>query len=121
MSNVRDRLIGAGQIRFVDDDDIGDLEDTGFFPLQLVAGLRLHDEYNRVGYSPDRRIGLAGADGLNKDTVKPKGFHQVQHEFDVWRDALLAGGSGQASHENSICGVITTDSAAVAEQSAAGY
>ena len=72
LCNIRDRLIGAGQIRFVDDDNIGDLEDAGFFPLQLVAGLRLDDEHNGVGHPPDRRIGLAGADGFNKDTVKPQ-------------------------------------------------
>src|SRR3954470_1567871 len=68
---IYDRLIRAGQVRFVDDDYIGNFEDSGFLPLQLVAGLRLDDEYDRVGYPPDCRVGLASADGFNKDTIKP--------------------------------------------------
>ena len=72
--NIGDRLIGTGQIGFVDDDDIGDFQDAGFFPLQFVAGLRLQHEHDDVGHPPDRRIALAGADGFNEDAVKPKRF-----------------------------------------------
>ena len=67
---IGDGLVGSGQVGLINYDDGDDFRDAGFFPLELVAGLRLNDEDYGIGHAADGRVGLAGADRLYKDTVK---------------------------------------------------
>ena len=53
---ARDRgLVGRGEVGLVDDDRVGQLEDARFFPLHVVAALRLQqqDDQNRSRQRPE--------------------------------------------------------------------
>ena len=72
LRHVGDGSISAGQIGFVDHDDVGDFQNPGLFPLQFVAGLRLQDEHDNVGHTADRDVALTGANGFDKDAIEPE-------------------------------------------------
>ena len=59
------RLVGAGPIGLVHDEDVGDLEQPGLRRLHLVAPTRVHDDDRRVGLARDLDLDLADADRLD--------------------------------------------------------
>ena len=61
--NLGHGIVGAGQVGLVDRHDVGDLEDAGLFPLQVVAGLGL-DEDTAAFMSPDDTIEVEGTGGV---------------------------------------------------------
>ena len=121
LRHIGDGLIGSGQIGFIDDDQVGNFQNTGLFPLQFVAGLRLQNENDDVRHVTNRDVSLAGSDGFDKDAIEAERFHYVQHQIDVWRDSLLPGYRRQASDKDAIGRGSTGDAASITQQRAASY
>ena len=84
----------------MDHDDVGDFELAGLFPLQLVAGLWLHEDDDDIGDLADGGVSLAGADGLDNDGLESEAAEQTDHEINVGRNARMTAGRGQASDEH---------------------
>ena len=88
-----------GQIGLVDHDDVGDLELTGLFPLQVVAGLRLHEHDHDIRDVANRRVSLSGPHGLHHDRVESETAEETNHAIKVRRNARMTAGRGQAADE----------------------
>jgi hypothetical protein len=77
-----DLALGAGrdlaEIGLADDDDVGNLDDTGLDELQTVARGRLDDEDDRVGELTDLRLRLADPHRLDDDDVEQRPQHHHQ-------------------------------------------
>ena len=112
--------IRAGQIGLVYHDDVSDFELAGLFPLQLVAGLWLHEDNDDIGDLANGDVPLAGADGLDNDGLEPKTTEQTDHEINVRHRARMTAGRGQTSHEHMIVIGPVGHADAITEQSTAG-
>ena len=112
-------LIATRQVAFVDDDDIGNFQDSRLFPLQFIARLRLQYQHNDIGYPANCNFSLPGANRFDKNAVKSKRLHRIQHHFDVFRDALATDGRRQAADEDPLRIRNTDDSDAIPQQCAA--
>ena len=66
---VADDLGRSGQVRLVDHEDIGDLEDAGLDDLDGVAARRRRDHHGGVGRLHDLELGLADTDGLEQASI----------------------------------------------------
>ena len=101
------------------DDDVGDLEQAGLFPLQVVAGFRLQQQHEHVGQVAHRRVALAGADRLDQDQVETEGLEQTDQTLQMFGHGAMAARGGQAADEDAVVVGPGRHAEAVAEQGAA--
>ena len=65
------RVIAQFAIRLVDQDQVGQFDDTALDALQFVAGSRRQHQQEHIDHLGDRRFGLARADRLDQHRVEP--------------------------------------------------
>src|SRR5438094_1425960 len=70
-------LVGAGAIRFVHNEDVGDLKDPRLDRLYVVAEARDGHQTDGVHDADDVDLLLADAHGLDEDDVRPEGVEDV--------------------------------------------
>ena len=68
--------LGAGKVRLVDDEDVGDLQDPGLDDLDAVAGRRGGDHHGGVGREHHLELGLSDTDRLDQAPVAAAGVDQ---------------------------------------------
>ena len=66
------RLLGARPVALVDDDDVGDLEQTRLHRLDVVAETRRRDDDADVGHLRDVDLALPGADRLKQHDIEAR-------------------------------------------------
>jgi hypothetical protein len=69
-------------VRFVDDEDIGDLDDAGLERLDVIAGAGVVHEDRGHGGAGDFDFVLACADGLDDYDVEAESVHHGHHVGD---------------------------------------
>ncbi len=86
--NLALQPIGARLIGFVDDEHVGDLHDTGFDRLHVVAHAGHQHHHGDVGEPGDLHFILADADGFDEHHVAAGGVQQHRH---------VGGGGGESA------------------------
>src|SRR6267154_6666180 len=105
----------AIEVRFVDDKDVGDLENAGFDHLHPVAEVRRQDYNCGVGHRGDLELRLTDADRLEDDLVEPKGTQQADRLPGRERQAAEVSAGSHAADENLRIERMTLHADAVAE------
>lgn len=75
---VASERFGTGQIAFVDDEEVGHLDETGLHGLDVVAESGRENEGCQVGEAHDVEFGLSDAHGLDDDRVAAEELHQAR-------------------------------------------
>ena len=102
VANLRLDMFGAGEIGLVNDDNVGNLELTGLFPLQVVAGLWLYEHDHDLGNLANRSVPLSGPNSLHDHGVESVCAKETSHPINVRRDARMATGRGQTADEHTL-------------------
>ena len=76
LQGVEERL-RALEVRFVDQKEIGGLDDPGLQSLDDVPRAGLEDENDQVGTAEDVELGLPDADRLDEDAVQAERVQDV--------------------------------------------
>jgi len=63
-------------VGFVDDDEIGELDDALLDPLQIIAAAGRQQQQEDVDHVGDRGLRLANADGLDDHHIETRGFDE---------------------------------------------
>lgn len=103
----------------MDEHHVGDLEYSGLFPLEVVAGLWLQEQNDRIGQVANPRIALAGPHRLKQDHLKPKGFQKGDHQVQAWCYRAAIARRGQAANEHTVIGLRAHTKAITQERAAA--
>ena len=69
------------EVGFVDEDDIGQFEETCLFRLDAVATCRSFHHHNAVGHRCTSKLGLTRAHGFNQHTVPSTSEEKASHVF----------------------------------------
>ena len=65
-------------VGLVHDDEVGELHDSSFDALELVAGARRDQHEEEVDHGRDGHLRLSDADRLDQHDVEARGFAQQQ-------------------------------------------
>ena len=114
------RAPGIRQVGFVDDEDVGDLDEPGLHGLDVVAEPRRGGEHAHVGDVDDVDLALAGADGLDEDQVFACRVEHIDDAHGRGRQAAEVASARQRAHEYAVVVECGGHAHAVAEDGAAG-
>ena len=126
---VRDALHGAeilfqpfraGEIGFVDGEDVGDFHDAGFDGLHIVAHARDEDDDGDISEAGDFDFVLTDADGFDEDVVAAGGIEQERQFESAAREAAEFAAARHGADEDAGVGVMLLHADAVAEDGAVG-
>ena len=126
---VRDALHGAkilfeafraGEICFVDGEDIGDFHDAGFDGLHVVTHAGDENDDGDVGEAGDFDFVLADADGFDEDVVAAGGIQQQRQFEGAAREAAEFATASHGADEDAGVGMMLLHADAVAEDGAVG-
>ena len=113
------RLLRAGPVGLVDDEDIGDLHDAGFDGLNIVAHAGDQHDHRDVGERRDIDFILPHADRLDDDEVESGGAEQARERGAGARESAGCAARGHGADEDAGIGVMALHADAVAEDRAA--
>jgi hypothetical protein len=82
---LSERRIGVGTVALVDDEDVGDFEESGFHRLDVVAETGRADNDTDVRHFGDVDLALAGADGFDEDHIEARGVKRINNPNGCWR------------------------------------
>jgi hypothetical protein len=109
----------AFEIRLVDEEDVGPLEDARLHELDEVPCRGLSDEDQRLDEVDDAGLGLPDADGLDEDRVEGGGEDVEARAGDLREAAELIAG-GERAQEDPGVSRRGAETEAIAEERAAG-
>src|SRR5690349_2474668 len=94
---------GAGEVAFVDHDDVCCVEHGDFLKLEPAAVVGPGDENRFVheAAAKGKRF-LADANRLDKDDAESAALHRSQPAAGFWRKSAGASPCGEAAHEDAI-------------------
>ena len=70
------------EVGFVDENDVGQFEETRLFRLDAIASGRPFDHHDAVGHGCTSKLGLTRAHGFNQHTVPSTSEKKPGHVFD---------------------------------------
>src|SRR5712691_1498043 len=81
---------------------VGDLQDAGFLPLQVVAALWLKKQHEYICHVADGGIALTGADRLDQYHVEAEHLQEPHHRAEVCNHSSEARCGRQAADEDAL-------------------
>ena len=109
----------ALEVRLVDEEHVGGLDDPGLEGLDDVSGRGLEDEDDEVGAVEDVELGLADADGLDEDPVHAEGVEDVGGVGRRRREPAVAVPGGHRADEDAVARLEVLHADPVAQEGAA--
>ena len=106
--------------RLVDHQDVGDLEQSRFHGLDVVAETGRGDDDAHIRHFGHVDVGLAGADRLEQDDVLAGGIERVDHAHRGRAQAAQMSAAGERAHEHAVVVERRRHADAVAQDGAAG-
>lgn len=116
---VASERFGAGQIAFVDDEEVGHLDEARLHGLDVVAESGREDEGGQVGEAHDVELGLADAHCLDDHRVAAKELHQARGRGGGCRQSAEASARGHGSDGDMLVTGVAHHAHAIAEDGAA--
>jgi hypothetical protein len=114
------RILGSGLVRFVDDDDIADLEQAGLYRLDAVAEAGGFDHHDRFSERRDIGTVLTGANGLDQYQRVANGIEQMDEPGGRPGESTLAAATGHAPDEHTVVSMTVHHANAISQDRAAG-
>ena len=96
------RDLGARPVALVDDEDVGDLEQTRLHRLDVVAEPRRGDDDAHVSHLGDVDLALPGADRLEQDEVEARRVERVDDADGCRRQSAEVAAARQRAHEDAV-------------------
>ena len=94
------QAIGAGAVRLVHDEEVGDLQDAGLDGLHLIAQARRLDHDGGVRGAGDVYLRLADSHRFHQDAVEPGRVQHGDHVGSGVRQSAQAAARGHAADED---------------------
>ncbi len=109
----------ARQVRLVDEQQVGRLDDPGLEGLDDVPGAGLQDEHDQVGAGQHVQLRLADPDGLDEDPVHPERVEDLRRVGRGGGEAPVALAAGHRADEHAVVADQALHADAVAQERAA--